>query len=107
MNLEVYAAESAAGTQARAYAEYRMFSAVSRFGTRCSRLNVYLEEAGGERDGAQYGCAAVLDLLPAGQVRVRASAGHLYAAIDRAAESLSRGVEKRLARKAESERSRS
>jgi ribosome-associated translation inhibitor RaiA len=84
-----------------------MFSAVSRFGTRCSRLNVYIEEAGAERDGAQYGCAAVLDLLPAGQVRVRASAGHLYAAIDRAAECLSRDLERRLSRKARSERSRS
>ena len=84
-----------------------MFSAISRFGGRCTRLRVYIEGGSPMRDGAQYGCAAVLDLSPAGQVRVSASAGRLYAAIDRAAESLSRHLERRLSQGASNERSRS
>ena len=107
MNLEVHATGSCGGLQARAYAEYRMFSAVSRFGGQCERLRVYIEDGRPLRDGAQYGCAAVLDLSPEGKVRVRASARRLYAAIDRAAESLSRHLERRLSQGASNERSRS
>jgi ribosomal subunit interface protein len=82
--------------QCRAYIEYRMFSAVSRFGRRCVRVSVRLEESDSTHVGTQYRCAVALDLSPAGRVRVRATADRLYAAVDRSAERLSRGVERRL-----------
>lgn len=78
-------------TQVRAYVEYRMFSATSRFGRACERLSVTLEQREAPRTGAQYRCSAVLDLMPVGQIRVSAASDRLYAAIDEAAERLARG----------------
>ena len=82
--------------QVRAYVEYRMFSAVSRFGRQCVRLNVHLEESDATPVGTRYGCAVALQLSPPGRVRVRATADRLYAAVDESAERLSRGVQRRL-----------
>jgi ribosome-associated translation inhibitor RaiA len=94
MEIHVHAAESANATQVRGYVEYRMFSAVSRFARKCARLSVRLGQDGPMRD--QHSCSVVLDLAPAGQVRVRATGDRLYAAVDRAAERLAQGVERRL-----------
>jgi ribosome-associated translation inhibitor RaiA len=77
----------------RAYAEYRMFAAVGRFGGRASRVNVRLEKLNKEN---RYKCAAVLELSPAARVRVHATASRLYGAIDRAAERLAQRAEDRL-----------
>ena len=79
--------------QVRAYIEYRMFSAIGRFGRRCERLSVRLDSTD---VGARHRCSLALDLKPAGKVRVRGSADHLYAAVDRAAQRLSSRVEHRL-----------
>ena len=79
--------------QVRAYIEYRMFSAVSRFCRRCVRLRVRLVST---RVGNQHCCTVALDVKPTGQVRARATANHLYAAVDQSAERLSRAVQRRL-----------
>ena len=92
MNIAIHAKEPIAA-QVRAYIEYRMFSAMSRFGRRIARLSVRLDST---HVGNRYSCAVALDLTPAGRVRVRATADHPYAAIDQSAERLSRGVERRL-----------
>jgi ribosomal subunit interface protein len=91
MNIAIHSREEVPA-QVRAYIEYRMFSAISRFGRQCVRLNVRLDST---RVGTQC-CAVVLDLEAAGQVRARATADHLFAAVDQCAERLARGVERRL-----------
>jgi ribosomal subunit interface protein len=79
--------------QIRAYVEYRMFSAIGRFGRNCAHLSVRLDST---EAGVRRCCALALDLEPTGQVRARATADHLYAAVDKSAQRLSRGVERRL-----------
>lgn len=77
--------------QVRGYVEDRMFSATRRFGTAGELLRITLDEREVIRAGARYRCSAVLHLTPVGQVRVSATSDRLYAAIDEAAERLSRG----------------
>jgi ribosome-associated translation inhibitor RaiA len=96
MEIFVRADESGNATQVRGYVEYRMFSAVSRFARQCDRQNVRLGQDDALQTREQYSCSVVLDLAPAGRVRVRATGDRLYAAIDRAAKRLSHGVEQRL-----------
>jgi ribosome-associated translation inhibitor RaiA len=79
--------------QARGYIEYRMFSAIGRFGRKCVHLSVRLDST---EVGSRHCCALALDLKPAGHVRARATADHLYAAVDQSAQRLSRGVERLL-----------
>ena len=91
MNIAIHAREEVPA-HVRAYVEYRMFSAISRFGASCIRLDVRL---GSTEVGTQF-CAVVLELEPTGRVRVRVTADHLYAAVDQSADRLARGVERRL-----------
>jgi ribosomal subunit interface protein len=95
MNIAVHAESLQFGDQVRAYVEYRMFSAISRFGRGCMRVSVWLEEAESAHL-RQYRCAAILHLTPSGRVRVSATADRPYAAVDQSAERLSRAVERRL-----------
>jgi ribosome-associated translation inhibitor RaiA len=84
----------------RAYVEYRMFAAASRFDGSDARLSVRLNvrlEPGGLSARARYRCVATMDLGPARSVRVSASSDLLHAAVDRAAERLSRSAARRLA----------
>ena len=90
MQIAIQAVNLSMTMQVRAYVEYRMFSATSRFGPACQLLRITLDEREVIRTGARYRCSAVLDLTPAGQIRVSASSDRLYAAIDEAAERLSR-----------------
>jgi ribosomal subunit interface protein len=96
MNIAIHAQGVAVDDQLRAYIEYRMFSAISRFGRRCLRVGVHLEESEATQAGTRYRCAVALQLNPLGRVRVRATADRLYAAVDESAERLSRRVERRL-----------
>lgn len=91
MQIAVQAESLSLTTQVRAYVEYRMFSATSRFGTACERLSITLDERDVFRTGARYRCSAVLDLTPVGQIRVSATSDRLYAAVDEAADRLARG----------------
>ena len=93
MQIAIHALNLSLTSQIRAYVEYRMFSATSRFGPVCQLLRITLDERDVIRTGARYRCDAVLDLLPAGSIRVSATSDRLYAAIDEAAERLSRSGE--------------
>lgn len=95
MDIAIHAQGFEVGTQARAYVEYRMFSAVGRLGRKCVRLRVRLAAADAH-EGIRYRCAVALDLMPAARVRARATADRLYAAIDQSAQRLSQGVERRI-----------
>ena len=92
MNIAIHADEPVT-PQVRAYIEYRLFSAIGRFAHECGHLSVRLHST---EVGARHCCALALDLKPAGHVRVRATADHLYAAVDKSAQRLSRGMERRL-----------
>lgn len=92
MNIAIHAHEPIA-PQIRAYIEYRMFSAIGRFGRKCVHLSVRLDSTD---VGARHSCVVALDLKQAGHVRVRATADHLYAAVDQSAQRLSLSVERRL-----------
>ena len=80
--------------QARAYAEYRMFAAVGKFGSPEDRLTVQLDCSG--EMGRQYRCEVTLNLNRVGRIRAQASAERLFAAIDRAAQRLADRVALRL-----------
>jgi hypothetical protein len=76
--------------QGRAYAEYRVFTAVSRFGGRGARLDIRLE-ACAPRPG--FLCVAALHLDDGNRVLVRATGDPLSAAVDRGAARLARAAE--------------
>jgi hypothetical protein len=74
-------------SQARTYAEYRVFSALTRHARRFRRARVVLRA----RNHATYPmvtCAVSVALEPSGLVRVRATEPHAYAAINRAIDRL-------------------
>lgn len=97
MQIVVHAADGIDLTgQCRAYVEYRMFSAARRLDGDSTRVSVRLEETGPPAR-ARYRCVATADLSARRRVRVSASATRLHAAVDRAAERLSGGAERRLA----------
>jgi len=83
--------------QGRAYLEYRMFSALSRFDLKDARLSVRLEEHTSARADARYRCVATLEIASGTHSQVTTVAEQLYAVIDRAAERLSADVGARLA----------
>ncbi len=91
MQIAIHAVKLSLTTQVRAYVEYRMFSAISRFGRACERLSVTLDQREAIQSGAQYRCSAVLDLIPVSHIRVSATSDRWYSAIDEAAERLARG----------------
>jgi ribosome-associated translation inhibitor RaiA len=102
MQIEVHAGDRIDLTdQCRAYVEYRMFSAASRFEGNGARVSVRLEDAGSAAR-ARYRCVATLDLSAERRVRVSASASRIHAAVDRAAERLAGGAERRMASASES-----
>jgi ribosomal subunit interface protein len=80
--------------QARAYAEYRMFAAVGKFGSPGDRLSVQLDRL--DEVGRQYRCEVTLNLNRVGRIRAQASAERLFAAIDQTAERLADRVTLRL-----------
>jgi hypothetical protein len=96
MRIAVHSPKLDLARQGGAYAEYRMFSAVSRFGMDRARLRVHLFEDDGADPGARYQCAVVLECPRAGRIRVRATAEGIYRVVDAAAERLARCVERRL-----------
>jgi ribosome-associated translation inhibitor RaiA len=79
--------------QGHAYVEYRMFSAISRFGLDHARLRVHLKDDHAHYPAARYRCSALLEWAPAGRIRVRTAADRLYGAVDAAADHLTDRVE--------------
>jgi ribosome-associated translation inhibitor RaiA len=86
--IHVIGDDKAISSQARTYAEYRVFSALTRHALKFRRARVLLRS--NEERGAcdKVICAVSVAMEPSGSVRVRVTGPHVYAAINRAVERL-------------------
>jgi ribosome-associated translation inhibitor RaiA len=82
--------------QARTYAEYRVFSALSRHARRFRRVRVVLRQGDDRGMCETVACTVTVALEPTGSVRVRVTAPHVYAALNRAVERLGEALEARV-----------
>jgi ribosome-associated translation inhibitor RaiA len=80
--------EDTISSQARAYAEYRVFAALTRIpeAQNVRRARVVLRSVDGEGSGDRVACTVTISLDGADSLRVRTMGAHAYAAINRAAE---------------------
>ncbi len=87
---------NATSSQARSYAEYRVFSALTRYALKFRRARVLLRprQDGGTCESVT--CAVSVALEPFGSLRVRSTGPHVYAAINRAVERLGDALDKRI-----------
>jgi ribosome-associated translation inhibitor RaiA len=74
--------------QARTYAEYRVFSVLTRHTQDFRRARVLLRGKDRADTCHKVTCAVTVALEPSGSLRVRVSGPHTYAAINRAVERL-------------------
>jgi ribosome-associated translation inhibitor RaiA len=92
MHIEVLGDDSIS-QQARTYAEYRVFAALSRLvdtdRVRCARLILRRTTSTRACDGVL--CTVTVDIKDGESLRVRTSGDHPYAAINRAVERLAEG----------------
>jgi len=72
--------------QARTYAEYRVFAALTQFAEKVRRARVVLRPLDGGRGCDSVACSVTVDLEGADSIRIRATGPHAYAAINRAVE---------------------
>ena len=86
--IHVLADANAISSQARSYAEYRVFSALTRHTIGFRRARVLLRASAGAHTSDRVSCALSVALAPSGSVRVRVTGPHVYAAINRAVERL-------------------
>jgi len=82
--------------QARPYAEYRVFSALSRHTQKFRRVRVVLRQGDHRGTCETVACAVTVALAPSGSVRIRMTGPHVYAAINRAVERLSDALGERV-----------
>jgi ribosome-associated translation inhibitor RaiA len=82
--IHVVADHNNISSQARTYAEYRVFAALTRQPVRFRRARVLLRAS--EDDGScdRVTCVVSVGLEPSGSVRIRGTGPHVYAAINRA-----------------------
>jgi ribosome-associated translation inhibitor RaiA len=85
-------AEDGISPQARTYAEYRLFAALSQFvdTEQVRDARVVLRPARHRRGSETVACTVTVALDPGGILRIRTTGDHAYAAINRAAERLRR-----------------
>ena len=84
MRIEIIGEDESTNVQVRTYAEYRLFSILARYTRLIRRARVVLRQPARDGSRDKFGCAVTVILEPSGVVRTRATAGHAYAAIDRA-----------------------
>jgi ribosome-associated translation inhibitor RaiA len=87
MRIEVVG-ENTISQQARTYAEYRVFAALTQFADaeRVRRARVVLRTADRGRGCDRIACTVTVALEGADSFRIRATGPHAYAAINRAVE---------------------
>jgi ribosome-associated translation inhibitor RaiA len=83
--------------QACTYAEYRVFSVLTRHTPGFRRARVVLHQATDDPACDSVGCAVRVSLEPCGGIRIRVTGSHAYAAINRAVERLDQVLGKRVA----------
>jgi ribosome-associated translation inhibitor RaiA len=86
--IHVIADDNAISSQARTYAEYRVFSALTRHALKFRSARVLLRPGEDRGTCDKVTCAVSVALEPSGSVRVRVTGPHVYAAINRAIERL-------------------
>ena len=88
MRIEVIGADETSNTQARTYAEYKVFAALAQHTQRVRSAQVVLQR--NQRSGRcdSVACAVTVVLEPSGFVRTHGRGPHAYAAINRTAERL-------------------
>jgi ribosome-associated translation inhibitor RaiA len=86
--IHVVSNDNAISSQARTYAEYRVFSALMRHAVKIRRARVLLRASDERGTCDRVTCAVSIALDPSGSVRVRVTGPHVYAAINRAVERL-------------------
>jgi ribosomal subunit interface protein len=98
--IAVVSEDDAINAQARTYAEYRVFAVLARHARNVCRVRVVLQQADAGDTCDEVACAVTVTLEPSGVLRIRATGPHVYAAINRAVDRLSRRlgrlVERRL-----------
>lgn len=89
MRIEVLT-EDDISPQARPYAEYRVFAALSRHVDieQVRDARVVLRRANGTHQRGRVSCSVTVDLRDADPVRISSVGAHAYAAINRAVERL-------------------
>jgi ribosome-associated translation inhibitor RaiA len=87
MRIEVVA-EGTISQQARTYAEYRVFAALTQFSEadRIQRVRVLLRQVKLGRDCESIACTVTIALSGSDLFRIRTTGPHAYAAINRAVE---------------------
>ena len=87
MRIEVVAADTI-NQQARTYAEYRVFAALTRFADaeKVRRARVVLRPVDRSRGCDSVACSVTVALAGADAIRIRATGPHAYAAINHAVE---------------------
>ena len=83
---------SAFGRQTRAYAEYRIFSSLARFGEIVDEADISLTS---RRTGGAARCVVFLSIRGGRRLRVSARGRHAYDAINRAARRVDDEVRRR------------
>ena len=86
--IHVVSEDKAISSQARTYAEYRVYSALIRHAVQFRSARVLLRPSEDQGTCDRITCAVSVALEPSGSVRVRVTGPHVYAAINRAVERL-------------------
>ena len=87
MRIDVRTGQGPFDEQTRAYAEFRIFSALARFGRRIDAATMVLTRLS---DGAGWiTCGVSIAFAGGGRLRVRSRGGHAYDAINRAVDRVS------------------
>ena len=86
--IHVVADDNAIRSQARTYAEYRVFSELARHALNFRSARVLLRPSEDRGTCDRVTCAVSVALAPSGSVRVRVTGPHVYSAINRAVERL-------------------
>ncbi len=94
--IHVVADDNAISSQARTYAEYRVFSALTRHAIKFRRARVLLRPTDDRDTCDRVTCAVAVALEPLRSVRVRVTGPHVYAAINRAVERLGDALGERI-----------
>ncbi len=100
MRITIHTPGADLADQVRAYAEYRVFSAVARFGRTVDVVEVTLDadtlaDAEHEGSGRHYSCSIVARTTAGEQITVRAGSDHPYSVVDRASRQMTTALERR------------
>ncbi len=100
MRITIHTPGADLADQVRAYAEYRVFSAVARFGRTVDLVDVTLdaenpEEAERPLTERHYTCSIVARTSAGDEVAVRAGSDHPYSVVDRASRQMTIALERR------------